>query len=266
MVEEKLRPEALASGLGLTTVIWRTCRLLGSRIAPTSRVTATSIGSWRPQSRRTRYPRPFDLPLALIVIDTLSATGNFRDANDAAEGQRIMNRLAELSRQTGAFVLAVDHFGKAVETGTRGSSAEEAAADVVLALLADREINGAISNTRMALRKLRGGKVGAETPFNLRVVDLGSETTCVVEWRTDTASPQDDAAARQRWPRSLRTSRRQWKPPSPATACRYGPMAAKTPARRRSNGRPWPSTPFALNSWRPTRQREATPRPSGRPN
>ena len=35
----------------------------------------------------------FDLPLALIVIDTLSAAGNFKDANDAAEGQRIMNRL-----------------------------------------------------------------------------------------------------------------------------------------------------------------------------
>ena len=63
----------------------------------------------------------FDLPLALIVIDTLSAAGNFKDANDAAEGQRIMNRLGELSRQTGAFVLAVDHFGKAVETGTRGT-------------------------------------------------------------------------------------------------------------------------------------------------
>ena len=110
----------------------------------------------------------FDLPLALIVIDTLSAAGNFKDANDAAEGQRIMNRLGELSRQTGAFVLAVDHFGKAVETGTRGSSAKEAAADVVLALLADREINGTISNTRMALRKLRGGKVGTETPFDLR--------------------------------------------------------------------------------------------------
>ena len=133
----------------------------------------------------------FDLPLALIVIDTLSATGNFKDANDAAEGQRIMNRLGELSRQTGAFVLAVDHFGKAVETGTRGSSAKEAAADVVLALLADREINGTISNMRMAVRKLRGGKVGIETPFDLRVVDVGEgETTCVVEWKADRAATQ----------------------------------------------------------------------------
>ena len=35
----------------------------------------------------------FDLPLALIVIDTLNATANFKDGNDAAEGQRVMNRL-----------------------------------------------------------------------------------------------------------------------------------------------------------------------------
>jgi hypothetical protein len=92
------------------------------------------------------------------------------------------HRLNELSRKTGAFVLAVDHFGKAVETGTRGTSAKEAAADCVLALLADRDLAGNLSNTRMAVRKLRGGSTGAETPFALKVVDLGSgDTTCIVE-------------------------------------------------------------------------------------
>jgi hypothetical protein len=150
----------------------------------------------------------FDLPLALIVIDTLSAAGNFKDANDAAEGQRVMNCLAELSRQSGAFVLAVDHFGKATETGTRGSSAKEAAADVVLALLADREINGTVSNMRMALRKIRGGTVGEETPFSLKVVDVDNNgrtrTTCVVEWEQARASAAAPAAARDRWPKSLR--------------------------------------------------------------
>jgi hypothetical protein len=111
-----------------------------------------------------------------------------------------LNRLAALSRLTGAFVLAVDHFGKAVETGTRGTSAKEAAADVVLALLADREINGTISNTRMALRKLRGGKVGIETPFDLGVVDMGfGETTCVVEWKEARDPTQGSTAAKVRW-------------------------------------------------------------------
>jgi hypothetical protein len=78
----------------------------------------------------------FNVDLALIIIDTLSASADFSDANDAAEGQRIMNRLNALSRRTGAFVLAVDHFGKSAESGTRGTSAKEAAADVVLAILA----------------------------------------------------------------------------------------------------------------------------------
>ena len=122
----------------------------------------------------------------------------------SAEGQFIMNRLNNLSRKTGAFVLAVDHFGKAVETGTRGTSAKEASADMVLALLADREINGTISNTRMALRKLRGGSTGAETPFNLKVVDLGEgETTCVIEWKEkrDTEQTPDN---RERWPKSTK--------------------------------------------------------------
>jgi AAA domain len=130
----------------------------------------------------------FGLPLVLVIIDTLSASANFKDGNDAAEGQFVMNQLQELSRKTGAFVLAVDHFGKAVETGTRGTSAKEGAADVVLALLADREINGTISNTRMALRKLRAGKTGTETPFDLKTVDIGNgETSCIIEWRAERA-------------------------------------------------------------------------------
>jgi hypothetical protein len=147
----------------------------------------------------------FGLPLALIVIDTLSATGNFKDANDAAEGQRVMNRLAVLSRVTGAFVLVVDHFGKAAEAGTRGTTAKEAAADIVLALLADREINGTVSNLRMALRKLRGGQVGIETPFFLRVVDMGEgNSTCVVEWQEPPKAAAGSEPIKEQWPKSLR--------------------------------------------------------------
>jgi hypothetical protein len=97
-----------------------------------------------------------------------------------------MNRLNALGRATGAVVLAVDHFGKAVETGTRGTSAKEASADFVLAFLADRAVNGTVSNTCMAVRKLRGGATGAVTPFDLREVDIGDgATTCIIEWKAD---------------------------------------------------------------------------------
>jgi hypothetical protein len=138
------------------------------------------------QAAATQMKERFGVDLALIEIDTLSASADFADANDAAEGQRIMNRLNALSRRTGAFVLAVDHFGKSTETGTRGTSAKEAAADVVLAILADRDVAGTISKTRLAVRKLRGGATGAETPFDLKVVDLGfNQTTCIIEWRPE---------------------------------------------------------------------------------
>jgi hypothetical protein len=157
-----------------------------------------------------RMKTDFDLPLALVVIDTLSASADFADANDAAEAQRVMNKLETVSRRTGAFVLAVDHFGKLVETGTRGSSAKEASADVVLALLGDRRINGAISNTSMAVRKLRGGSTGAETSFDLKVISLGDgllkETTCVIEWQPE-RKPTQQTAHKDRWPRSLRVFR-----------------------------------------------------------
>ena len=119
-----------------------------------------------------------------------------------------MNRLGELSRQTGAFVLAVDHFGKAVETGTRGTSAKEAAADVVLALLADREITGTISNTRMAVRKLRGRQVGTETPFDLKSGRHGRRRNDMHHrMEGGQSAGTGPTAAKNRWTKSLRIFR-----------------------------------------------------------
>lgn len=120
-----------------------------------------------------RIEAEFGLPLALIVVDTVAASAGYEDENGAAEGQRVIAALESLSRQSGAFVLGVDHFGKMVETGTRGSSAKEAAADVVLALLGDRDVSGSVTNTRMAVRKLRSGCTGAATPYSIEVVSLG---------------------------------------------------------------------------------------------
>jgi RecA-family ATPase len=94
--------------------------------------------------------RQFDLPLALVVIDTMVTAAQYEEGgdNDAASAQSVMNALRTLSQHTGALVIGVDHFGKVVETGTRGSSAKEGAADTVIALLADRELSGSVMNTR----------------------------------------------------------------------------------------------------------------------
>jgi hypothetical protein len=79
----------------------------------------------------------------------MSAAAGFSDENSSSEGQQAMNVLNELSKRTGALVIACDHFGKAVETGTRGTSAKEAAADCVIACLGEKNTAGHVTNTRI---------------------------------------------------------------------------------------------------------------------
>jgi hypothetical protein len=128
----------------------------------------------------------FDLPVALIIVDAMTSAAGFRDADDAAETQRVMDVLDKVARKTEAFVLVVDHFGKDVTTGTRNSSVKEDAVDAVLATLADRSLAGALSHTRLAFRKVRGGLAGQEIAYSARVVEILEKdhvvTTLVVEW------------------------------------------------------------------------------------
>ena len=134
----------------------------------------------------------FGLPLALIVIDTLMPAAGFKDANDASENQRVMDVLTNVAMKADALILAVDHFGKDVTTGTRNSSVKEAAVDAVLALLAERDLAGNVSNPRLAIRKVRGGPTGQVIPFQTRTVTVHENagydaiTTLVVDWREQT--------------------------------------------------------------------------------
>src|SRR5262249_26318470 len=82
-----------------------------------------------------------------------------------------MNVLRALAQELGCFVLGIDHFGKNLEAGTRGASSKEASGDVVLACLGDKQLSGSVTNTRLAVRKHRGGKQGQEYPFQLRMVE-----------------------------------------------------------------------------------------------
>jgi len=160
-----------------------------------------------------RMRSEFGVELVLIIVDTMSAAAGFKDENSSSEVQTAMNVLNELSKRTGALVVACDHFGKAVETGTRGSSAKEASADVIIASLGDKTQAGNVTNLRVAVRKLRGGATGAETPFRLRVVDMGVDedgnavTTCVVEWSPVTITAPPEAAKGKGWPKSARVFR-----------------------------------------------------------
>ena len=100
-----------------------------------------------------------------------------------------MNVLAQVARQANCCVLGVDHFGKNVDSGTRGAS-EGTSAAVVLAVLGTRDLNGAVTNTRVALRKVRGAPQGEEYWFTVRKVEAPEPdedgepvTTLVIDWQ-----------------------------------------------------------------------------------
>jgi hypothetical protein len=162
----------------------------------------------------------FNLPLVLIIIDTLVATAGFKnsgDEDDAVLGARLMKQgVGEISRKTGAFVLCVDHFGKNAETGTRGTSAKEDNVDVILATLGQKSIAGVVPDPRLVVRKVRGGVQGREYAFATSIVDTGVVdskrrpiTTLVIKWSEQT-SPSTPGAndIRNPWPKSLRLLRK----------------------------------------------------------
>jgi hypothetical protein len=156
----------------------------------------------------------FGVSLVLIVIDTIIAgAGYTRDGqdNDAATGQAIMNTLKAVARKMKCFAFGVDHFGKVVDTGTRGTSAKEGSADVVIAMLGERSVSGKVTNTKLALHKRRGGGNGEEHSFTARKVDMGPDqfgkpmSTLVLDWGA--AQAPQTAAAKERWTKSLRLLR-----------------------------------------------------------
>jgi hypothetical protein len=132
----------------------------------------------------------FSLPIAMVVIDTagkaagLSKSG---ELNDDAIAKSIMRVLAEASTQTGALFVGVAHFGKNVETGTKGSTGFEDDADVVLALLGERGVNGVVTNPVLCVRKRKSGPNGEELPFQTEEADVPNgdeivEKTLTLRW------------------------------------------------------------------------------------
>ena len=156
-----------------------------------------------------RLQQDFGLPVVLVIVDTIGKAAGYAkpgDENDAVVGKQLMTTLAKASAATGALFLGIDHFGKAIETGTRGSSAKESDCDVVLALLGEKNMAGQVANPRLAIRKRRSGANGVEIPFQITVVQAGeNETTLVIDW---TGQPQAAAAGRaapkDKWAKSLR--------------------------------------------------------------
>jgi RecA/RadA recombinase len=155
-----------------------------------------------------RLQNQHDLRLGLIIIDTMAAAAGFEDENSNAEAQRAMGVCAALAKKFQCLVVVIDHFGKAVETGTRGGSAKEGSADTVLAILAGRDISGNVTSPRLAVRKVRGAKTGSEIPFGVQLFNIGvgekgnSQKTLVIDWGPEGAAAKKADA--DPWPKSLR--------------------------------------------------------------
>jgi hypothetical protein len=159
----------------------------------------------------------FGLPLGLIGIDTIAACAGYSragDENDNAVGQALMNVLKAIAYELKCFVLGIDHFGKTVEAGTRGAGSKESAGDVILACLGDRQVSGSVTNTRLAVRKHRGGQQGQEYSFSLRMVEAPEKdedgdaiTTMVIDWLPP-GSVQAAPAPDDPWARPKRQDQR----------------------------------------------------------
>jgi hypothetical protein len=160
-------------------------------------------------------PQQFDLPLSLILLDSLVAGAGYRKEgqdNDTATTHSIMMTTATVSRALRCFSFVIDHYGKDTNVGTRGSSVKEGDADVIFACLGDRSEGGQMTNSRLALRKRRSGANGEEFRFRGRVVEMGlnpqtnkMETSLVIDWGVDQAAakkPKTEDA----WGRSKATN------------------------------------------------------------
>ena len=135
----------------------------------------------------------FGLPVVMVIIDTAGKAAGLSkqgELNDDAIAKMIMSRLADASTQTGALFVGVAHFGKNIETGTKGSSGFEDDADAVLAALGERGVNGTVPNPVMCARKRRSGPNGEEFSFQTEEAEVGSEKTLTIRWaKTDAAAP-----------------------------------------------------------------------------
>jgi hypothetical protein len=160
--------------------------------------------------------KDFGLPLGLIGVDTIAACAGYSragDEYDTAVGQALMNVLKAVAQELKCFVLGIDHFGKDLLAGTRGASSKESSCDLVLACLGTKELSGSVTNTRLAVRKHRGGQQGQEYPFKLRMVEAPEPdedgdpiTTMVVDWLP--AGPAGDHAQPDPWAQCRRQDQR----------------------------------------------------------
>jgi AAA domain/Bifunctional DNA primase/polymerase, N-terminal len=124
----------------------------------------------------------FDLPLALVAIDTMIKSAGYKKSeNDAVEVNNMIQVMENISIRAKCFVLALDHMGKNEELGARGSSDKPSSVDVYIEL----KSNGGAARTFHAI-KVKGERGDEQIDFEIvgTTLEDGQKTgfVCWKEW------------------------------------------------------------------------------------
>lgn len=116
----------------------------------------------------------------VVVIDTLNRAACGADENSSADMGRIIAAAKELQELIGGLVIVSHHIGKDASKGLRGHSSLHAALDAVIEVRRDGD------RREWLIAKSKDGEDGESHPFELRIVELGTDedgepiTSCVL--------------------------------------------------------------------------------------
>jgi hypothetical protein len=119
---------------------------------------------------------------SLVIIDTLSRAFGGGDENGSVDMGGFVRNVDRIRDALGSHISIIHHSGKDITRGARGHTSLYAAADTVVEVSAD----AATGLHTAKVVKQRDGETGAEYPFRLKVVELGTDedgdpvTSCVV--------------------------------------------------------------------------------------
>lgn len=112
----------------------------------------------------------YRMPLKVVFLETLSASGLLSNENDNAEAAQAMNNLATIGRALGVLVVTTHHPPKH-GAGTRGAEAIPSSADYVIEI----GRNGKSKVREVALTKARNAEERRIGTFSLAPVEIGTD-------------------------------------------------------------------------------------------
>jgi len=134
----------------------------------------------------TAICRSYDLPLVLIVVDTMSAITQGMDEISGKDQSIVRKRLLMLQEKFGASVCVVHHKPKNGSSPRgHGSITADIETTIEFETVGDRRTDLGKTIHRATVRKQREGKTGITWEFTLPVIEVGTnkwgnpETSCV---------------------------------------------------------------------------------------